>query len=78
MVLRKKIARTLINEIVVDLDEAAQALQMTIHWHGGCHTAFGMPKPLSGAVAHKTALEDQDLITKMAPRYRDDGVYPYF
>jgi hypothetical protein len=35
MVLKKKIARTLINEIVVDLDEAAQALQMIIHWHGG-------------------------------------------
>jgi DNA invertase Pin-like site-specific DNA recombinase len=74
MVLRKKIARTLINEIVVDLDEAAQALQMAIHWHGGCHTAFTMPKPLSGAVAHKTALEDLDLITKMAPRYRDDEI----
>ena len=40
MVLKKKIARTLINEIVVDLDEAAQTLQMIIHWHGGCHTAF--------------------------------------
>jgi hypothetical protein len=74
MVLRKKIARTLINEIVVDLDEAAQALQMMIHWHGGCHTAFTMPKPLSGAVAHKTTLEDLELIARMAPRYRDDEI----
>jgi hypothetical protein len=74
MVLKKKIARTLINEIVVDLDEAAQALQMIIHWHGGCHTALTMPKPQSGAVAHKTALEDLELITKMARRYRDDEI----
>jgi hypothetical protein len=74
MVLKKKIARTLINEIVVDLDEAAQALQMIIHWHGGCHTAFTLPKPHSGAVAHKTALEDLELITKMARRYRDDEI----
>ena len=74
MVLKKKIARTLINEIVVDLDEAAQALQMIIHWHGGCHTAFTLPKPRSGAVAHKTALEDLELITKMARRYRDDEI----
>ena len=40
MVLKKKIVRTLINEIVVDLDTAAQALQMIIHWNGGCHTAL--------------------------------------
>ena len=74
MVLKKKIARTLIDEIVVDLDEAAQALQMIVHWHGGCHTAFTMPKPQSGAVAHKTALEDIELITQMARRYRDDEI----
>jgi DNA invertase Pin-like site-specific DNA recombinase len=74
MVLKKKIARTLINEIVVDLDEAAQALQMVIHWRGGCHTAFIMPKPHSGAVAHKTTLEDLELITQMARRYRDDEI----
>jgi DNA invertase Pin-like site-specific DNA recombinase len=74
MVLRKKIARTLINEIVIDLDEAAQALQMIIHWHGGCHTSLTLPKPRSGAVAHKTTLKDLDLITKMARRYRDDEI----
>ena len=74
MVLKKKIARTLMNEIVVDLDEAAQTLQLIIHWHGGCHTAFAMPKPQSGAVAHKTALEDLELITQMARRYRDDEI----
>ncbi|MDH3452603.1 MAG: recombinase family protein [Gammaproteobacteria bacterium] len=74
MVLRKKIARTLINEIVIDLDEAAQALQMIIHWHGGCHTSLTLPKPRSGAVAHKTTLEDLELITKMARRYRDDEI----
>ena len=33
-----------------------------------------MPKPQSGAVAHKTALEDLELITQMARRYRDDEI----
>jgi hypothetical protein len=74
MVLKKKIARTLINEIVVDLDEVAQVLQMIIHWHGGCHTSLTLPKPHSGAIAHKTALEDIEVITKMAHRYRDDEI----
>jgi hypothetical protein len=74
MTLKKRIARTLIKEIVVDLDDASQELSLVIHWHGGCHTGFTMPKPLSGAVAHKTALEDVELITAMARRYRDGEI----
>jgi hypothetical protein len=31
-------------------------------------------KPLSGALLHKTALEDLELITNMARRYRDDEI----
>lgn len=73
MTLKKRIARTLIKEIVVDVIDDHQ-LHMIIHWHGGCHTAFSMPKPLSGAIAHKTALQDLELITTMARRYRDDEI----
>lgn len=74
MTLKKRIARTLIHEIMVDVDEAAQELRFIIHWHGGCHSAITMPKPQSGAVAHKTALEDLELITRMASRYGDDEI----
>jgi len=73
-VLKKKIARSLIHEIVVNLEENTQTLDFVVHWHGGCHTRFTMAKPMSGAVAHKTALEDIELITKMGPRYRDDEI----
>ena len=38
--LKKKIARILINEIIVDLDEAAQTLQLIIHWHGVSDTTL--------------------------------------
>ena len=37
-------------------------------------TLRSTPKPLSGGVAHKTALEDVELITRMARRYRDDQI----
>lgn len=74
MVLKKKIARTLIKEIMVELDDDTQQLHFIIHWHGGCHTRFEMRKPLSGAIVHKTALEDVVLIRKMAHRYRDDEI----
>jgi hypothetical protein len=74
MVLKKKIARIVIEEIIVDLDDDGQQLHFIIHWQGGCHTEFEMPKPLSGALAHKTSLEDIELIKKMAKRYRDDEI----
>lgn len=73
MVLKKKMTRLLIKEIIVDLDDEQQ-LHFIIHWQGGCHTDLEMPKPLSGALAHKTSLEDIELITKMATRYRDDEI----
>lgn len=74
MTLKKRMARTLIHEIVVDLDDSTQELHFVVHWHGGCHSAWRMPKPRSGAVAHKTALEDVELIERMAVRYGDDEI----
>ena len=55
MELKKKIIRTVIEEIVVDLDEPGQTLNFVTHWKGGCHTEFTMDKPRSG-VARTTAL----------------------
>jgi len=74
MTLKKQIARLIIHEIVVDLEVASQTLNFIVHWQGGCHTALSMPKPQSGAVVHKTALEDLELITRMAVRYGDDEI----
>ena len=68
---KKKIVRTVIEEIVVRLDDPAQKLQLVIHWKGGCHTEFHMEKPQS-PVGKATDLEDVELIRKMAQRY-DDG-----
>ena len=50
---KKKIIRILMKEIMVSLDEAAQAWTCIIHWHGGCHTTVSMSKPLvwSGQVS---------------------------
>lgn len=71
MALKKRIARLLIHEVIANLDEQHQQLQFVIHWQGGAHTRFEMPKPRSAAHAHKTDEQDLDLIRKMAPRYPD-------
>jgi hypothetical protein len=71
--LRKKITRTVIKEVIVNLNEEKQMLKFIIHWEGGCHTEFEMLKPVSG-VGQKTSLEDLELIRKMAFRYGDDAI----
>ena len=71
--LKKKIIRTVVEEVIVTLDEAGKMLHFVIHWKGGTHTEFAMPKPPSG-VGQKTTLEDLDIIRKMAIRYSDSQI----
>lgn len=71
--LKKKILRTVVREVVVDSEDGNQALRFTIHWKGGAHTQFTMDRPMSGA-GEKTALEDVEIIRKMAPRHSDERI----
>lgn len=70
---KKKIIRTVIEEIVVQLEDSAEILQFVIHWKGGCHTEFEMEKPRS-PVGKATDIEDVELIRKMAHRYEDGEI----
>lgn len=71
--LRKTIVRTVIEEVVVVLDVASEILSFVIHWKGGCHTSFKMPKPPAG-VGLKTSDDDLEIIRKMSSRYGDDDI----
>jgi DNA invertase Pin-like site-specific DNA recombinase len=68
--LKKKILRTVVEEVLVDMDENGKELVFTIHWKGGTHTRFQMLKPTSG-VGRKTSIEDLEVIRRMATRYGD-------
>jgi hypothetical protein len=72
--LRKRLVRTLIKEIVVDIDEPNQQLRLIVHWHGGAHTQLVLPRPMPARIAHKTPDEDYALIQKMAVRYSDTEI----
>lgn len=74
MPLKKRIIRSLIKEIIVDVNEEKQTLDFIIHWHGGDHSSLTIPRPLSASKAHKTAAEDVDIIKIMAVRYRDEEI----
>jgi len=71
--LKKKIIRTVVEELVVNLDESGSRLNFVIHWKGGSHTRFEMEKPRSG-VGRKTSMEDLQVIQRMAVRYGDDEI----
>jgi hypothetical protein len=44
MRLKKRIVRTLIQEIVVDVDAEAGELILIVHWKGGVHTEMRIPR----------------------------------
>ncbi len=71
--LKKRIVRTIVEEVIVKADEEGKQLAFTIHWKGGTHTRFEMPKPRSG-VGRKTSMEDLEVVRVLAVRYGDDEI----
>ena len=69
--LKKKIARTIVEEVVVN--EAEARLTFIVHWKGGTHTSFELARQSKGA-AQRTTDEDLEIIRKMAARYGDDAI----
>ena len=74
MVLKKRIIRCLIKEIIVDIDEEKEQLNFIIHWQGGSHSSLTIPRPLPANILHKTAEEDVEVIKKMAVRHNDTEI----
>jgi DNA invertase Pin-like site-specific DNA recombinase len=46
--LKKRIVRTLIEEVIVDVDGAAGEIILIIHWKGGVHTELRLPRRKRG------------------------------
>jgi hypothetical protein len=72
--LKQRIIRTLIEEIVVDIDQAANQVVMLIHWAGGCHTELRVTKPKTGEHNHRTAIEAVEVVKQMVGQYPDDVI----
>ena len=47
--LKKRIVRTLIHEVMVDVDSAAGEVILVIHWCGGVHTELRLPRRRRGS-----------------------------
>ena len=46
--LKKRIVRTMIHEVVADIDDAAAEIVLVVHWVGGAHSEMRLPKRRRG------------------------------
>jgi DNA invertase Pin-like site-specific DNA recombinase len=63
---KKRIVRTLIHEIVVDVDGAASEIVLVIHWKGGAHTEIRLPRRRRGQNSTQTAKETLDAVRALS------------
>jgi DNA invertase Pin-like site-specific DNA recombinase len=79
--LKKRIVRTVINEVVADIDDKASEIVLLIHWKGGIHTELRLPKRRRGrrnststdiiaAVRQLVLIANDDLIAGILNRNR--------
>jgi DNA invertase Pin-like site-specific DNA recombinase len=64
--LKKRIVRSLINEVVVDVDTAASEIVLVIHWKGGLHTEVRVPRRRRGQNTTHTAKETVEAVRALA------------
>jgi DNA invertase Pin-like site-specific DNA recombinase len=64
--LKKRILRTVIRDILVDIDEAATEVVVVIHWKGGVHTELRLPRRRRGQNATHTPREAVEAVRVLA------------
>ena len=70
--LKKRIVRTLIEEVLVDVDSAASELVLTLHWKGGAHTELRLPRRRRGQCSTQTSRELIEAVGVLARICGDD------
>jgi DNA invertase Pin-like site-specific DNA recombinase len=70
--LKKRIVRTLIEEVLVDVDSAASELVLTLHWKGGAHTELHLPRRRRGQCSTQTSRELIEAVRVLARICSDD------
>ena len=79
--LRKRIVRTVVQEVVADLDETAGEVVLLVHWAGGIHTELRLPRrrrgqrnstspDIAAAVRQLALIASDDVIAGMLNRNR--------
>ena len=70
--LKKRILRTLLHEIVADVDADGGEIILTLHWKGGVHTELRLPRRRRGQNSSQTSKETVDAVRVLARICSDD------
>jgi excisionase family DNA binding protein len=71
---RQRLLRALVTDIIVDVDEQAREVILTIHWRGGQHSQLRVRKPKSGEHGCRTPEEALAVMRSMASRWSDEDI----
>jgi excisionase family DNA binding protein len=69
---RKKIIRTVISEIIVDI--VGDSLELVVHWQGGDHTSMTVKRNRAGQTRWTTDIEVVDLVRALARQMPDQTI----
>jgi DNA invertase Pin-like site-specific DNA recombinase len=72
--LKKRIIRTLIQEVLVDVDSPAGTISLVIHWQGGVHTELGLSRRRRGQSNIHTAPHIAEAARLLARICTDDMI----
>ena len=71
---KQRLVRTLVRDIVADVDDEAREVILTIHWRGGQHSQLRVKKPKTGEHGCKTSDDALAVIRSMAGRWTDEHI----
>jgi len=74
MKLKQRIVRTLVREIVSDVDVARYEIVLVIHWHGGQHTELRVPKNRPGRHGKTASIEVEEVVRRMVGRWTAEEI----
>ena len=71
---RQQLLRALIADIIVDVDDEARDVVLTIHWRGGQHSQIRVRKPRTGEHGRATSQDALAVMRSMAGRWPDEHI----
>ncbi|MCP4741750.1 MAG: recombinase family protein [Actinomycetales bacterium] len=71
---KQRLARTLIEEIIVDVDDDTREVILVVHWKGGQHSELRVTKPATGEHSRRTPADVEAIIRDMAGNWTDDHI----
>lgn len=74
MRLKKRIVRTVIEEILADVDEDARRVDLVLRWAGGSHTRLQVRKNRTGQHRYATDRDTVELVRELARLLRDGQI----